>query len=122
MSTFRNNNVSVFTFQSIFDAASKEYEKQTGRDLRTHPLAAGFDHCNSPDAVLGIFQKQADALDQAGKSDQTLVKWLNPTVHLLYTFSATIAEGVGLVSLTECILCVSVFYKYTTHRCSPPQK
>jgi len=99
MSTSRKKTVSVSTFQSIFDAASNEYEKKTGRDLRNHPLAAEFDHCNSPDAVLDIFQKQADALDQAGKSDQTLVKWLNPTVHLLHMFSATIAVGVGLVSL-----------------------
>jgi len=100
MSASRNKNVSVSNFQSIFDAAFKEYEKKTGRDLRNHPLAADFDHCDSPDAVLNMFQKQADALDQSGNSDQTLVKWLNPTVHLLYMFSATIAEGVSLVSLT----------------------
>ncbi|KAH9956631.1 hypothetical protein BC827DRAFT_748423 [Russula dissimulans] len=96
MSTPHNNKLPISTFQSIFDAASREYEKRTGRDLRTHPLAAEFDQCNSPDAVLDIFQKQTDALDQAGKSGQTLVKWLNPTVHLLYMLSATIAEVVGL--------------------------
>src|SRR5712671_4944409 len=106
-----DENLSVSTFQSIFDTASKEYQKKTGRNLRTHPLAAEFDHCNSPNAVLDIFQKQADALDRAGKSNQMLLKWLNPTVHLLYMFSATIAEGASLVSLTKCILCVSVFPK-----------
>jgi len=122
MSTSRNKNVSVSTFQSIFDAASKEYEKKTGGDLRTHPFAAEFDHCDSPDAVLDIFQKQADALDQAGNSDQTLVKWLNPTVHLLYMFSATIAEGVGLVSLPECVLVYRHSVKHSTHRRSLLQK
>jgi len=111
MSTSRNKNDTVSTFQSIFDAASKEYEKKTGQDLRTHTLAAKFDHCNSPDAVLDIFRKQADALDQAGKSDQGLIKWLSPAVHLLHMFSAAIAEGVGLVSLTEYLLCLSVFHK-----------
>ena len=122
MSTSRNKNLSISTFQSIFDAAVKEYQKKTRRDLRTHPLAAEFNHCNSPNAILDIFQKQADALDQAGKSNQTLVKWLSPTIHLLYTFSATIAEGAGLVSLTECVLCVSVFHKHSTHRRSLLQK
>jgi hypothetical protein len=122
MSTPHNNKLPISTFQSIFDAASREYEKRTGRDLRTHPLAAEFDQCNSPDAVLDIFQKQTDALDQAGKSGQTLVKWLNPTVHLLYMLSATIAEVVGLVSLNECVLSVSVFHKTFDRRRSLLQK
>jgi len=86
------------TFQSIFDAASKEYEKKTGQDLQTHPLAAELDRCNSPDGVLHILQKQADAFDKTEKRDQTLMKWLNPTVHVLYTLSATIGEGVSKVS------------------------
>ncbi|KAH9956629.1 ankyrin repeat-containing domain protein [Russula dissimulans] len=95
INTMSTSHVSP-TFQSIFDAASKQYEKKIGQDLRTHPFAAQFDHCNSPDAVLDIFQKQADVFDQAGNSDKTLVKWLNPTVRLLYMLSVTIAEGVSL--------------------------
>jgi len=75
-----------------------------------HSLAAELDHCNSPDAILKIFQKQADALDQAAKHNQTLIKWLNPTVHLLYMLSATIAEGVGLVSPTERVLHISLIH------------
>jgi len=90
------------TFQSIFDAAFKEYEKKTGQDLQTHPFAAELDRCNSTDGVLDIFQKQADALDETAKCDQTLMKWLNPTVHVLYTLSATVGGGVSMVSsLTE---------------------
>ncbi len=68
MSTATTNPFS--NFQSIFDAAFKEYEKKT--DLQMHPLAAELDRCNSTDGVLDIFQKQADALDETAKRDQTL--------------------------------------------------
>jgi hypothetical protein len=121
INTMSTSHVSP-TFQPIFDAASKQYEKKIGQDLRTHPFAAQFDHCNSPDAVLDIFQKQADVFDQAGNSDKTLVKWLNPTVRLLYMLSVTIAEGVSLVSLTKCVLCVSVFHKTLDPQTFSPAK
>ena len=98
MSTSNSTIVSFSTFRSIFHAASKEYRKKTGQDLRTHPLAAELDHCDSPDATSEILQNQANALDDAGKSDQTLMVWLNPTVNVLYMLSATLGEGVGLVS------------------------
>lgn len=98
MSTASHTN-NFSTFQSIFDAAFQEYEKKTGQDLRAHPFAAQLDRCDSTDGVLDIFQKQADALNETGKCDQTLMKWLNPTVHLLHTLSATISGAVGVVSL-----------------------
>ena len=85
------------TFRSIFDAAFKEYEKKTGQDLQTHPLAAKLDRCDSTDGVLDIFQKQADALDETAKRDQTLMKWLNPTVHVLHMLSATVGGTVSMV-------------------------
>ncbi|KAI0295154.1 hypothetical protein B0F90DRAFT_1638316, partial [Multifurca ochricompacta] len=98
MSNTRNasNGVSSSTFLSVFDAASKEYKKKTGQDLHAHPFAAELNSCDSPDAVLGVFQKQADVLDGIRKGDEGLVKWLNPIVHILYLFSGTLGEGVGL--------------------------
>jgi hypothetical protein len=93
-----HTTVPFSTFQSIFEGASKEYKKKTGQDLRTHPLAAELDQCNSPDGVLDIFRKQADALDRTEERDQTLVEWLDPVVHILYTLSATIGGSVGMVS------------------------
>ena len=99
MSTAPHSVVSSSTFQYILDAASKEYKKKTGQDLRTHPFATELEQCNSSDGVLELLQKQADALEETGTSDRTLMKWLNPTVHVLYTFSETIGEGISLVSL-----------------------
>ncbi len=103
MSNPSSTAVCFSTFRSIFDAASKEYKKTTGHDLQSHPFATELGHCDSPDAILQIYQNQANALDQTGKSNQTLMKWLDPTVNLLCMFVATLGEGVALVSLSEVV-------------------
>ena len=84
-------------FQFIFNSALKAYEKQTKRDLLAHPLAAHLQVCQSPSAILAVLQQQVQELDQSRTSDERLTKWLEPTVNVLYTFSETIGEGVGLV-------------------------
>ncbi|KAI0253332.1 hypothetical protein BJV78DRAFT_1152997 [Lactifluus subvellereus] len=77
---------SISNFTSIFEAAAKEYKGLTKKDLQIHPFAAQFDRCDSPGAVLGIFQNQAQAFDQLRNGDERLMKWL----------SATLGEGIGL--------------------------
>ncbi len=89
---------SASNFVSIFEAAKKEYKKLTKQDLNTHPLSVEFDICNSPDAVLNLFRKQAQIFDGICEGDERLIKWLDPMVHILFTFSAALGEGVGLVS------------------------
>ncbi|KAN0141609.1 hypothetical protein V8E53_000071 [Lactarius tabidus] len=84
-------------FQLIFNAALKAYEKKTKRDLITHPLATQLQTCDSAAAILTALQGQVDDFDLARKSDERLTRWLNPTVNVLLTFSATIGEGVSLV-------------------------
>ena len=84
-------------FQAMFIAALKSYEKQTKKDLIAHPLASQLQACDSPTAVLDLLQEQAREFDQARSTDDKLTKWLNPTVSVLYAFSATIGGGVGLV-------------------------
>ena len=100
MSTPSHANIPSSTFLSIFDAASNEYKTKTGQDLQTHPFADQLDSCDTADAILDVFQKQVDALNQARKSHQTLMKWLDPTVNVLLLFSATLGAGISLVSLT----------------------
>ncbi|KAI0249076.1 hypothetical protein BJV78DRAFT_1354551, partial [Lactifluus subvellereus] len=87
---------SISNFSSIFETAAKEYKKLTKKDLHNHPFATQLDRCDSPSAVLGIFQNQAQAFDQLRNGDERLMKWLSPTVHILFTFSATLGEGIGL--------------------------
>jgi hypothetical protein len=87
-------------FTTIFEAASNEYKTLTGQDLRTHPLATELEGNNdSPDSILGVFQKQAQALDKFCKGDDKLMKSLTPIVHILCTFSATAGANIGLVGL-----------------------
>jgi hypothetical protein len=86
-------------FQSVLNAALKAYEKKTKCKLLAHPLAAQLQSCDSPSAVLSVLQDLIQQFDRRRSSDQRLSNWLNPTVSVLYAFSSTLGQGVGLVSL-----------------------
>ena len=83
----------------MFNAALEAYEKTTKNNLLTHPLAAQLQSCDSPDAILSVLKDIVQKPDQCSSSDERLRSWLNPTVNVLYTFSATIGGGTGLVTL-----------------------
>ncbi|KAN0127638.1 hypothetical protein V8E53_014557 [Lactarius tabidus] len=84
-------------FQSIFNAAVKAYEKKTKKDLLAHPLAAQLQACKSPSDILSVLQEKVKEFDQSRSADERLSQWLNPTINVLYSFSATLGAGVGLV-------------------------
>ena len=84
-------------FQLIINSALKAYEKRTKKDLLAHPLAAQLQSCESLSAILAILQQQVEGSDQT-QSDDRWTKWLDPTVNVLFAFSATVGAGVGLVS------------------------
>ncbi|KAH9018462.1 hypothetical protein EDB84DRAFT_1581534, partial [Lactarius hengduanensis] len=84
-------------FQDIFNAAMKSYQKQTKKDLIAHPLASQLQSCDATSAILAVLQDQVQEFDQAHSGDERLIKWLIPTVNVLYAFSAAVSEGVGLV-------------------------
>ena len=86
-------------FQAIFDSALKSYQKQTKKDLIAHPLASQLQSCNSTNAIIAVLQDLVHQFDQAHSGDERLIKWLNPTVNVLFAFSAAISGGVSLVSL-----------------------
>ena len=87
------------SFQLIFNTALKDYEKKTKRDLLANPLVSQLQACDSPASILAVLQGQVEDIDQARQSDERLTKWLNPTVNVLLTFSATIGGGVSLVGI-----------------------
>ncbi|KAH8984821.1 hypothetical protein EDB92DRAFT_1461388 [Lactarius akahatsu] len=97
MSTSPPTAAVLFNFQSIFHASLKAYEKQTKKDLLSHPLAARLQSCNSSAAILAVLQDQVQEFEQSRSVDERLTKWLDPTVNVLYAFSATLGEGIGLV-------------------------
>ena len=86
------------SFQSVLDAALQEYRKKTKCNLLTHPLAAQLQSCDSPTAILSVLQDLIHQFDRRRSSDERLSDWLNPTINVLYAFSSTIGQGVGLVS------------------------
>jgi hypothetical protein len=87
----------VSNFTQIFNTAIDEYKKLTKEDPRTHPFAAAFNVCNTPDTILDVFRTQAQAFDRLREGDDKLMRWLNPTVQVLFTLSATLGEGISLV-------------------------
>ena len=86
-------------FDSVFNSALHAYKKRTNLDLATHPLLSSLQTCDSSEAVLTILREQIFASDQSQDGDERLTNWLVPTVNVLYAFSATLGEGVGLVSI-----------------------
>jgi hypothetical protein len=83
---------------AIFRVALNEYETVTGKPLRTHPFATQLETCDSPQAVASVLRVQVQASNKSRKIDERLMAYLDPTIHILFTFSATLGEGIGLVS------------------------
>ena len=99
MSQTASTSTASSRFQVIFNDALKSYQKQTKKDLTAHPLASQLQSCDSTTAILAVLQDQVREFDQACSGDERLTKWLNPTVNVLYAFSAAVSGGVSLVSL-----------------------
>jgi hypothetical protein len=89
---------SIDNFTAIFNVASAEYQTITGNCLDTHPLATQFDTCYTPEAIANVLRVQAQAFVKFRKGNEKLMTWLDIIVHTLFTFSATLGDGIGLVS------------------------
>jgi hypothetical protein len=87
-------------FKSILDAALSEYKTKTGNDLTNNSLAKELQGCESAEAILDIIQREAMAFDKFRAGDKRLTKWIGPSVDVLYTISATLGQGVGMVRTT----------------------
>ena len=83
-------------FQVIINNALETYQKRTKKNLLDHPLASQIQACNTPGDILAVLQQQIQGLDQSRSANERWTKWLDPTVHVLFTFSQTVGT-VGLV-------------------------
>jgi hypothetical protein len=88
-------------FQSILDAALSEYKSTTGNGLADNELAKELQGCESAEAVLEIIRREAKAFDQFRDGDKRLMKWIGPSVDVLYTISATLGQDVGMVRIIK---------------------
>jgi hypothetical protein len=99
MSTAPSTYTSQSNFVSIFNAALESYKRKTKKDLASHPLLPNLQPCESPEAVLAVLREQVPgASNQSQNDDDGLTRWVAPTVNVLYSFSGTIGQGVGLVN------------------------
>ena len=97
MSQSSTTTASTSNYQTIFDNAIEAYRKKTKKNLRSHPLLAELQTCDSPDAVLNVFREKIPGFDQSQSTDG-LTKWLYPTVNVLFEFSAFLGGGISLES------------------------
>jgi fungal STAND N-terminal Goodbye domain len=99
-------------FEALFDAALAKYTKRTGQDLRNHPIATTIDRCQSPDAILEIFQEQSRHFDEFRNGDPKLIKFLTPIVNGLHAISnnAVLSAGASLVSPTQFRILLSMYF------------
>ena len=88
-------------FQLIISNALEAYRKRTKQDLFTHPLGPKLQACDSPGSILAVLQQQIHELDQSGNSADQWTKWLDPTINVLFAFTASLA-GAGLVCSRTC--------------------
>jgi P2-related tail formation protein len=88
---------STSNFRAIFVAALEKYREKTKTDLLTHPLATQLQSCNSSSDILAVLHDTANEFDESRRHMQKLSIWLKPTIYVLFAFSATLGDGVGLV-------------------------
>ena len=91
-------------FTAIFNVASTEYQTVTGNRLDAHPLAAQLNACHNPEDISNLLRTQAHAFSKSRRGDEKLMIWLDPIVHILFVSSATLGEGIALVSFMHSVL------------------
>ena len=99
MSTDPSTSTLQSNFASVFNASLESYKRKTKKDLAEHPLLPSLQSCNSPDAILSVLRDQVPAFNQSQNGNDGLTKWITPTVNVLYPFSKTIGQGIGLVNI-----------------------
>jgi hypothetical protein len=77
-------------FQSVFDAALRDYGVQTGIKLIDHRLSRELEMCNSIDSITYFLQQQARNIGKNQGHDSKLMKSLKPTVNVLYILKTTV--------------------------------
>jgi hypothetical protein len=84
----------------IIDAALADYTKLTGIDLSKSPFTERLELSNSPQAILELLQERENTFREYRDRNRRLIGCISPAVEVLYAFSGTLGEAVGLVSNT----------------------
>ena len=96
--TAPSTSTSSSDFVLIFNAALETYRRKTKKDLASHPLLPSLQSCDSPEAVLTFLREQVPTFSESQNYDGGLTKWVTPAVNVVYSFSESIGQGIGLVN------------------------
>jgi hypothetical protein len=107
-------------FRALFDAALRNYHKQTGIELSKdskHPLAVQLRNLHSEDDITKLLQGRAKALDTIREKDRML-KAIKATVSVLTPLSGAVsfADAVGLVrqgTLVASSTSLTIFFSHS---------
>jgi len=85
--------------RSFFEAALNEFASRTGTNLVQHQIFNNLVASQSIESVLDILQEQTKPLRPSLGDDNTLMKWIKRTVHVLHSFSTNdmVVNGVSSV-------------------------
>ena len=87
-------------FQVLFEAAFRDYEKQTGKTLANHPLAEKLQSCHTVESVTAVLREQTETSSGILGKDKVL-KPLKNVLSVLHNLSSASAvnfsQHLGLV-------------------------
>ncbi len=85
-------------FQALFEAAFRDYEKQTGKNLANHPLAEKLQNSDSVESVTTVLREQTESFSGIRGKDKVL-KPLKNVLSVLHKHSSAVNFGqdLGLV-------------------------
>jgi hypothetical protein len=65
-------------FQKLFEITFRDYEKQTGKTLVNHPLAAErLQNCGSVESVIDVLREQPETSSEIRGKDRVLISLKN---------------------------------------------
>ena len=88
-------------FQTLLDAALRDYKDKTGNSLTDHPITKQLVICESVYSITIVLQEQARRFREFRESDGRLMKALNSSVDVLCTPSINSALN-GAIGLVVC--------------------
>ena len=81
-------------FQAIFEAAFRDYEKQTGKTLASHPLAEKLQSCHSVESVTAVLLEQTESSSEIRGKDKVMKPLMN-VLSVLHNLSSASAVNLG---------------------------
>ena len=90
-------NLQSQNLQLIRDALD-DYADKMKIDLKDNPFAEELKGCNSPDAILKLFEKNKDNFNEYRDKNRKFIDCLNPVVKFVHAFSDVLGEAASVVS------------------------